>query len=125
MRNSLLTCLVRATLARKRFHALEIWHNVYPGVGRVREYSTACYTLQYVCTTLQYISTTTFLFSHSYVDRCVLYCKTLSKRINSEDARVKSKVHSPDSRLACTACTALTLYCCKAFEVTGVRYIES
>jgi hypothetical protein len=41
MRNSLLTCLVRATLARKRFHALEIWHNVYPGVGRVREYFTA------------------------------------------------------------------------------------
>ena len=56
MRNSLLTCLVRATLARERFHALEIWHNVYPGVGRVREYFTAC-----------------SLYSHSYA-LIVVFC---------------------------------------------------
>ena len=80
MRNSLLTCLVRATLARKRFHALEIWHNVYPGVGRVREYFTVCYTLQYVCTT-------TTLYSHSYVDRCVLYCKTLKPYLKEDQQR--------------------------------------
>jgi hypothetical protein len=65
MRNSLLTCLVRATLARKRFHALEIWHNVYPGVGRVREYFTAKI--------------------RTLISLCSVYCKTLSKRINSEE----------------------------------------